>query len=82
MIIDCHGHYTTVPAGMRVLRALQISNMGRPEKGPVTVSNAEIRIRWLTDQDRKKIFEENAKRAYPRLAAALDARRPQNAAKS
>ena len=31
MIIDCHGHYTTVPAGVRVFRALQISNMGRPK---------------------------------------------------
>ena len=43
MIIDCHGHYTTVPAGVRVFRALQISNMGRPKKTPVTVSDDEIR---------------------------------------
>jgi 4-oxalmesaconate hydratase len=43
MIIDCHGHYTTVPAGMRVFRALQISNMGRPKKGTVTISDDEIR---------------------------------------
>src|SRR6185369_3927143 len=27
-------------------------------------------IPWLIDQDRKKIFEENARKAYPRLAAA------------
>src|SRR5258708_17808188 len=43
MIIDAHGHYTTVPAGMRVFRALQISNMGRPTKGAVTISDDEIR---------------------------------------
>jgi 4-oxalmesaconate hydratase len=43
MIIDAHGHYTTVPAGMRVFRALQISNMGRPSKGAVNISDDEIR---------------------------------------
>jgi 4-oxalmesaconate hydratase len=43
MIIDSHGHYTTVPSGMRVFRALQISNMGRPTKGAVSVSDDEIR---------------------------------------
>jgi 4-oxalmesaconate hydratase len=43
MIIDAHGHYTTVPAGLRVFRALQISNMGRPKKGAVSISDDEIR---------------------------------------
>jgi 4-oxalmesaconate hydratase len=43
MIIDAHGHYTTVPPGMRIFRALQISNMGRPKRGPVTISDDEIR---------------------------------------
>ena len=43
MIIDAHGHYTTVPAEMRVFRALQISNMGRPKKGKVTISDDQIR---------------------------------------
>lgn len=43
MIIDAHGHYTTVPPGMRTFRALQISNMGRPKKGTVTISDDEIR---------------------------------------
>lgn len=43
MIIDCHGHYTTVPPGLRVFRALQISLMGRPAKGPVNISDDEIR---------------------------------------
>lgn len=43
MLIDAHGHYTTVPAGLRVFRALQISNMGRPVKGAVAVSDDEIR---------------------------------------
>src|SRR5688500_7561934 len=43
MIIDAHGHYTTVPGGLRVFRALQISNMGRPRKGAVSISDDEIR---------------------------------------
>ena len=43
MIIDAHGHYTTVPPGVRVFRALQISNMGRPKKGTVSISDDEIR---------------------------------------
>ena len=43
MIIDVHGHYTTVPAGLRVFRALQISNMGRPRKAALSISDEEIR---------------------------------------
>jgi 4-oxalmesaconate hydratase len=43
MIIDSHGHYTTVPAGLRVFRALQISLMGKPAKGTVNISDDEIR---------------------------------------
>ncbi len=43
MIIDSHGHYTTVPPGLRTFRALQISNMGRPVKGAVKISDDEIR---------------------------------------
>ena len=43
MIIDAHGHYTTVPPGLRVFRALQISQMGRPVKGAVNISDDEIR---------------------------------------
>ena len=43
MIIDSHGHYTTVPPGLRVFRALQISNMGRPTKAAVAISDDEIR---------------------------------------
>lgn len=43
MIIDCHGHYTTVPPGLRTFRALQISLMGKPAKGTVAISDDEIR---------------------------------------
>jgi 4-oxalmesaconate hydratase len=31
-------------------------------------------IGWLTAADRKKIFEDNARKVYPRLGAILDAR--------
>jgi 4-oxalmesaconate hydratase len=50
MIIDSHGHYTTVPAGMRVFRALQISNMGRPKKSAVNISDDEIRSSLVKGQ--------------------------------
>jgi len=43
MLIDAHGHYTTVPAGLRVFRALQISQMGKPAKKAVNLSDDEIR---------------------------------------
>jgi 4-oxalmesaconate hydratase len=43
MVIDAHGHYTTVPAGLRVFRALQISQMGRPTRGALHISDDEIR---------------------------------------
>jgi 4-oxalmesaconate hydratase len=50
MIIDTHGHYTTVPPGMRVFRALQISNMGRPRKSALTISDDEIRASLVKGQ--------------------------------
>jgi len=43
MLIDAHGHYTTVPPGLRVFRALQISQMGKPVKKAVAMSDDEIR---------------------------------------
>ncbi len=43
MIIDAHGHYTTVPPGLRVFRALQISQMGKPAKAALTISDDEVR---------------------------------------
>ncbi len=43
MVIDAHGHYTTVPPGLRVFRALQISQMGRPVKSAINISDDEIR---------------------------------------
>jgi 4-oxalmesaconate hydratase len=56
MIIDAHGHYTTVPPGMRVFRALQISNMGRPKKGAVSISDDEIRA--SLDNGQVKLLDE------------------------
>jgi 4-oxalmesaconate hydratase len=31
-------------------------------------------LSWLTDEDRVKIFEQNVRKVYPRLDAALDMR--------
>jgi 4-oxalmesaconate hydratase len=56
MIIDCHGHYTTVPAAMHVLRALQISNLGRPKKAAVAISDDEIRA--SLDQSQIRLLDE------------------------
>jgi 4-oxalmesaconate hydratase len=56
MIIDAHGHYTTVPPGMRVFRALQISNMGRPRKGAISISDDEIRA--SLDKEQVKLLDE------------------------
>lgn len=52
MVIDAHGHYTTVPAGLRVFRALQISQMGKPVKKPVGIGDDEIRASLDTGQIR------------------------------
>jgi len=50
MLIDAHGHYTTVPPGLRVFRALQISQMGKPVKKPVAITDDEIRASLDTGQ--------------------------------
>ena len=43
MIIDIHGHYTTVPAPLVAYRGLQISFLANPTKGVVKISDDEIR---------------------------------------
>ena len=47
MIIDCHGHYTTVPATFRDWRAKQVASANDPASAPhrsgARVSDDEIR---------------------------------------
>ena len=47
MIIDCHGHFTTVPASFRNWRAKQVEFANDPVNGPsradAFVSDDEIR---------------------------------------
>jgi 4-oxalmesaconate hydratase len=46
MIIDCHGHYTTVPAAHRAFREAQLARLADPslpEPAPATISDEEIR---------------------------------------
>ena len=43
MIIDMHGHYTTVPAPLVAYRGLQVSDMATPKEGVVKGSDDEIR---------------------------------------
>ena len=47
MVVDAHGHYTTVPAGLRVFRVLQISQMGKPLERAMNISDDEIRAGQL-----------------------------------
>ena len=39
MIIDVHGHYTTVPQGVDAYRGSQISQLSAPSKGKMNVSS-------------------------------------------
>ncbi len=47
MIIDCHGHYTTVPNALRDYRQRQLEALTEPghvlTKGTVTISDDQIR---------------------------------------
>ena len=47
MIIDCHGHFTTVPASFRAWRAKQVELANNPANAPsrdgAFVSDDEIR---------------------------------------
>ena len=46
MIIDCHGHYTTEPTGLKVFREAQINHYNNAEKPPASlgkISDDEIR---------------------------------------
>ena len=54
MIIDAHGHYTTVPAELRAYRALQIANLGRPVKGNVQISDEQIQATLEAEQLKKQ----------------------------
>ncbi len=38
MIIDCHGHYTTAPAGLETWRRLQVEALGDPARAPAKSS--------------------------------------------
>jgi len=50
MIIDCHGHYTTYPAGVDTYRANQIGQLHAPSKGAMRVTDEEIRHSIETGQ--------------------------------
>jgi 4-oxalmesaconate hydratase len=42
MIIDVHAHYTQAPADLDAYRGRQLSNLNRPVKGSITVSDEQI----------------------------------------
>jgi 4-oxalmesaconate hydratase len=50
MIVDCHGHYTTYPAGLDTYRANQIGQLGTPSKGTLRITDDEIRHSIETGQ--------------------------------
>ncbi len=43
MIIDSHGHYTTLPPAVDAWRSRQIADLAKPTKGSINVSDDEIR---------------------------------------
>ena len=43
MIIDCHGHYTTVPPEMEQYRQAQLANLSNLSKGTVPISDDQLR---------------------------------------
>ncbi|WP_201835436.1 amidohydrolase family protein [Microvirga zambiensis] len=47
MIVDCHGHYTTAPNGLKTFRQLQIEALEDPSRNPskhsIKISDDEIR---------------------------------------
>ncbi len=59
MIIDCHGHYTTVPAAHREFREAQLARLadpGLPEPAPAQISDDEIRK--SIEQNQLKLLRE------------------------
>ncbi|MBN9389712.1 MAG: amidohydrolase [Chloroflexi bacterium] len=42
MIVDVHGHYTTAPAQLDAYRGNQLTNLNRPVKGSLKISDDEI----------------------------------------
>src|SRR5205809_7292983 len=43
MIIDCHGHYTTVPPEMEAYRQAQLTSLNNLDKGHVGITDDQIR---------------------------------------
>jgi 4-oxalmesaconate hydratase len=58
MIIDCHGHYTTAPAGLTLWRDAQITALNDAKhvasKGTVNVTDDEIRESLEASQRRQQ----------------------------
>ena len=63
MIIDSHGHYTTLPPAIDAWRSRQIAELAKPAKGSTKVSDDEIRetlengqIKRLRERGTDKMF--------------------------
>ena len=63
MIIDSHGHYTTLPPAVDAWRSRQIAELAKPTKGSIKVSDDEIRetlengqIKRLRERGTDKMF--------------------------
>ena len=42
MIVDVHAHYTQAPPQLDAYRGKQLSNMNRPTKGSISISDEQI----------------------------------------
>src|ERR1700749_4349853 len=57
LIIDCHGHYTTAPAGLEVFRDAQKAHLKDPSKPlPTEVSASDDEIRESIEGNQLKLL--------------------------
>jgi 4-oxalmesaconate hydratase len=75
MVIDCHGHYTTVPAAMKEYRNRQLDDLkifGHvPSKGTIAISDDQIRESIEKNQLRAQRARGNDLTLFSPVAAAM-----------
>jgi len=46
MIIDAHTHYTTAPLQLQAYRGRQITDLGKPVRAKLQISDEQLERRW------------------------------------
>ena len=58
LIIDCHGHYTTAPAGLQRFRDAQLAHLGDAKLPlPLAVSVSDDEIRQSIEDNQLKLLQ-------------------------